>query len=478
VHALGAHQSAAPADPALSRREWLKLGSCGFGSLALASLAANSAAASSSAASFSAAGPLAPRSPHFPAKAKRVIFLFMNGGPSQHDTLDYKPQLYADGGKTGKNKQKLLAPLWSFSQYGQSGLWISELFPHLAKQADRLCVINSMQTDSRAHPLATPLLHTGSFQSVRPSMGAWVLYGLGNPNANLPGYITVKPTRTFGGPSNYGSAFLPSAYQATRIGWEGQPVKDAKLSHLSSQEVMPGVSQGVLDLTQTMNRQLLQRTAGDPDIQGVIDALDLSAHMEHSVPEVLDLTRESASTLAMYGIGKERTDDFGRQCLMARRLVEAGVRFVELANRGWDQHSALDTILPKRCQEVDQPIAALLTDLQQRGMLDDTLVFWGGEFGRQPETQILSGKVALGRDHNATGYTVWLAGGGVRGGLAYGATDEYGYEAVENPVHLHDLHATMLHLLGLDHLRLTFRYAGRDFRLTDVYGNVVHDLVA
>ena len=478
MHALGAHQSAAPADPALSRREWLKLGSCGFGSLALASLAANSAAASSSAASFSAAGPLAPRSPHFPAKAKRVIFLFMNGGPSQHDTLDYKPQLYADGGKTGKNKQKLLAPLWSFSQYGQSGLWISELFPHLAKQADRLCVINSMQTDSRAHPLATPLLHTGSFQSVRPSMGAWVLYGLGNPNANLPGYITVKPTRTFGGPSNYGSAFLPSAYQATRIGWEGQPVKDAKLSHLSSQEVMPGVSQGVLDLTQTMNRQLLQRTAGDPDIQGVIDALDLSAHMEHSVPEVLDLTRESASTLAMYGIGKERTDDFGRQCLMARRLVEAGVRFVELANRGWDQHSALDTILPKRCQEVDQPIAALLTDLQQRGMLDDTLVFWGGEFGRQPETQILSGKVALGRDHNATGYTVWLAGGGVRGGLAYGATDEYGYEAVENPVHLHDLHATMLHLLGLDHLRLTFRYAGRDFRLTDVYGNVVHDLVA
>jgi hypothetical protein len=402
----------------------------------------------------------------------------MNGGPSQHDTLDYKPQLYADGGKTGKNKQKLLAPLWSFSRHGQSGLWISELFPHLARQADRLCVINSMQTGSRAHPLAIPLLHTGSFQSVRPSMGAWILYGLGNPNANLPGYITIKPTRTFGGPSNYGSAFLPSAYQATRIGWEGQPVKDARLNHLTSQEVMPGVSQGVLDLTQTMNQQLLQRTANNTDIQGVIDALDLSAHMEHSVPEVLDLTGESAATLAMYGIGKQRTDDFGRQCLMARRLVEAGVRFVELANSGWDQHSGLDTVLPKRCQEVDQPIAALLTDLQQRGLLDETLVFWGGEFGRQPETQVLSGKVALGRDHNAAGYTVWLAGGGVRPGLAYGATDEYGYEAVENPVHLHDLHATMLHLLGLDHLRLTFSYAGRDFRLTDVHGNVVHDLIA
>ena len=224
-------------------------------------------------------------------------------------------------------------------------------------------------------------------------------------------------------------------------------------------------------------QQLLQRTGSNPDIQGVIDALDLSAHMEHSVPEVLDLTQESAATLAMYGIGKERTDDFGRQCLTARRLVEAGVRFVELANSGWDQHSGLDTVLPKRCQEVDQPIAALLADLQQRGLLDETLVFWGGEFGRQPETQVLSGKVALGRDHNAAGYTLWLAGGGIRGGLAYGATDEYGYEAVENPVHLHDLHATMLHLLGLDHLRLTFRYAGRDFRLTDVHGNVVHDLI-
>ncbi|HIG29385.1 MAG TPA: DUF1501 domain-containing protein [Verrucomicrobiales bacterium] len=460
--------SSVPGQHALSRREWLKLGSCGFGSLALAGLAANS----------SMAGPLTPRSHHFAPKAKRVIFLFMNGGPSQQDTFDYKPKLYVDGGKKGKNKQNLLAPLWDFSQHGQSGLWISELFPHLAKQADRLCVINSMQTDSRAHPLAIPLLHTGSFQFVRPSMGAWVLYGLGSPNTNLPGYITIKPTRTFGGPSNYGSAFLPSAYQATRIGWEGRPVKDAKISHLAPNEDFPGLSRGVLKLTQTLNRELLKRSADNSEIQGVIDSLNLSNHMEQTVPEVMDLNKESPETLASYGIGQKRTDDFGRQCLTARRLVEAGVRFVELANSGWDHHSSLDTGLPKRCEEVDQPIAALLADLQHRGLLDETLVFWGGEFGRQPETQILSGEVALGRDHNAAGYTVWMAGGGVRAGKAYGTTDEYGYEAVENPVHLHDLHATMLHLLGLDHLRLTYRYAGRDFRLTDVHGNVIHDLIA
>ena len=348
----------------------------------------------------------------------------MNGGPSQHDTLDYKPQLYADGGKTGKNKQKLLAPLWSFSRHGQSGLWISELFPHLAEQADRLCVINSMQTGSRAHPLAIPLLHTGSFQFVRPSMGAWVLYGLGNPNANLPGYITIKPTRTFGGPSNYGSAFpaqcLPG--DPDRL---GRQAGEGCHAQQSEQREGTGTFPGSAGPDPNDEPAVAAADRPDADIQGVIDALDLSAHMEHSVPEVLDLTRESAATLAMYGIGKERTDDFGRQCLMARRLVEAGVRFVELANRGWDQHSGLDTVLPKRCQEVDQPIAALLADLQQRGLLDETLVFWGGEFGRQPETQVLSGKVAMGRDHNAAGYTVWLAGGGVRGGMAYGATDEY-----------------------------------------------------
>jgi len=454
--------------PMLSRRDWLKVGSCGFGSLAIAGLTAQK----------TVAGPLAARVSNFAPKAKRVIFLFMNGGPSQHDMFDYKPKLYADGGKIGKNKQALLAPLWEFSQHGEGGLWISELLPHLAKQSDHLCVINSMQTDSRAHPLAIPLLHTGSFQSVRPSMGSWVLYGLGNLTENLPGYVTIKPTRTFGGPSNYGSAFLPSAYQATRIGWEGKPVKDAKIAHMTSNEVVPGVASGVLDFAQSMNRRMLARSHQSPEVKGVIDSLGLSSDMQTTLPGILDINRESKETLDLYGIGTDETDDFGRQCLMARRLVESGVRFVELANSGWDQHSSLDTSLPRRCKSVDQPIAALLIDLERRGMLEDTLVFWGGEFGRQPETQILSGKVALGRDHNAKGYTVWLAGGGVRGGLAYGLTDELGYEAVENKVHLYDLHATMLHLLGMDHKKLTYRYAGRDFRLTDLYGNVVHDVIA
>jgi len=450
-----------------SRRDWLKVGSCGFGSLAIAGLTAQG----------TVAGPLTARLSHFAPKAKRVIFLFMNGGPSQHDMFDYKPKLYADGGKIGKNKQTLLSPLWKFSQHGEGGLWISELLPHLAKQADHLCVIRSMQTDSRAHPLAVPLLHTGSFQSVRPSLGSWIVYGLGNPTENLPGYVTIKPTRTYGGPSNYGSAFLPSAFQATRIGWEGKPVKDAKIAHIASNEVVPGVASGVLEFAQSMNRRLLARTQQSPEVKGVIDSLGLSSEMQATLPDVLDLNRESKETLDLYGIGTGETDDFGRQCLMARRLVESGVRFVEVANDGWDHHTSLDTSLPHRCKSVDQPIAALLIDLQRRGMLEDTLVFWGGEFGRQPETQILSGKVTLGRDHNAKGYTVWLAGGGVRGGLAYGLTDELGYEAVENKVHLYDLHATMLHLLGMDHKKLTYRYAGRDFRLTDVYGKVVHDVI-
>ena len=452
----------------ISRRSWLKLGSCGFGSLALAGLTA----------SKSLAGPQSPRRSHFVPKAKRMIFLFMNGGPSQHDMFDYKPELFANGGKEGKKKKTLMAPMWDFAQHGESGLWISELLPHISKKADQLCVINSMQTDSSAHPLAIPLLHTGSFQFVRPSLGSWVLYGLGSSNENLPGYVTVKPTRTFGGPSNYGNAFLPSAYQATRIGWEGRPIKDAKLKNLTGNGAASGISDGVLDFTQSMNRELLQRSGGDPNVQGVIDSLNLSSKMQEAVPKVIDTKRESQETLDLYGIGGKRTDDFGRQCLMARQLVESGVRFVEVASSGWDHHSAIETGLPRKCEEVDQPIAALLTDLERRGLLDETLVFWGGEFGRQPESQLLEGKSTPGREHNAAGYTIFMAGGGVRGGMAFGKTDELGYEAVENKVHLHDLHATMLHLLGLDHTELTYRYGGRDFRLTDVYGEVVHDIIA
>lgn len=452
----------------VSRRQCLKVGACGFGSVALSALLSKTAVAN----------PLTPKLPHFAPKAKSVIFLFMNGGPSQMDCFDHKPQLTAFQGTKGRKKQKLLASKWSFSQHGQSGLWFSELFPHLAKRADHLCMLLGMQTNSGAHPLAIPLLHTGSFQAVRPSMGSWVLYGLGTENQDLPGFVTIKPTRTFGGPSNYGSAFLPTVLQGTRFGWEGKSLRDAPIGNLSRPGSSVATSARQVELVKTINQGLLGRTQGEPLVQGVIESLDLSGRMESAVPGALDLRRETLSTREMYGVGTRPTDEFGRQCLTARRLVERGVRFVELTHSNWDHHSRIDTSLPKKCRETDQPIAALLTDLLQRGLLDETLVVWSGEFGRQPETQILEGKEAVGRDHNAAGYTAWMAGGGVRGGLAYGATDELGYEAVEGKVHLHDLHATMLHLLGLDHQRLTYRYGGRDFRLTDVHGNVVQEILA
>ncbi len=451
--------------PTLSRRQWLKVGACGLGSLTLTGLIPNR----------SEAGLLTPKAPHFEPRAKRVIFLFINGGPSQFESFDHKPQLKAAGGKKGMKKGTLLAPLYEFAQHGASGMWISEVFPHLAKQADHLCMLNGMTGPSRAHPIAIPMLHTGEFQFVRPSLGAWVLYGLGTENQDLPGFFTVKPTRTFGGPSNYGSAFLPSTFQATRLGWEGQPVKDAAIRNLASHHGLPpDAARGALELAQTMNQQLLGQTE---DVQGVIDSLDLSERMQQAVPEVMNLESETKATLEMYGIGGGPTDDFGRQCLLARRLVESGVRFVELHSSGWDHHSNLDKFNAK-AELIDQPIAALLADLAQRGLLDDTLVLWTGEFGREPETQVLDGKETIGRDHNASGYTAWLAGGGVRAGLTHGTTDELGYKTVEGEVHLHDLHATMLHLLGLDHTKLVYRYGGRDFRLTNIHGNVVHDIIA
>ncbi|MDP6466903.1 MAG: DUF1501 domain-containing protein [Pirellulaceae bacterium] len=450
--------------PILSRRQWLKVGTCGLGSMTLTGLIPNR----------SEAGLLAPRRPHFAPKAKRVIFMFINGGPSQFESFDYKPALKVSSGKKGLKNGKLLGPLWKFAQHGDGGTWVSEVFPHLAKQTDNLCLLNGMQTTSRAHPIAIPTLHTGDFQFVRPSLGSWVLYGLGTENQDLPGFFTIKPTRTFGGPANYGSAFLPSTFQATRLGWEGQSVNNATIRNLiPSHGRTPDAARASLELAQTMSQELLSQTK---DVRGVIDSLELSQRMQQAVPEVMDLSRESKETLEMYGIDKGPTDDFGRQCLLARRLAESGVRFVEISSSGWDHHSNLDKFKTK-AEQIDKPIAALLTDLKRRGLLDDTLVLWTGEFGRTPETQVLDGKEAKGRDHNAEGYTAWLAGGGVRGGLTYGATDELGYEAVEGKVHLHDLHATMLHLLGLDHKRLTYRYGGRDFRLTNVHGNVVHDVI-
>lgn len=450
--------------PLLSRRQLFKVGSCSVGSLALTGTALNQAGA----------GLLVPKQPHFTARAKRVIFLFINGGPSQFESFDYKPSLKAAHGKKGSGKGKLLGPQLEFARHGESGMWVSEAFPHLAKQTDRLCMLNAMQTTSRAHPIAIPVLHTGEFQFVRPSMGSWIVYGLGTENQDLPGFFTIKPTRTFGGPANYSSAFLPSTFQATRLGWQGEAIKQASIRNLTSHHRLPADSvRKTLELAQTMNRKLLGQTE---EVQGVIDSLELSERMQQAVPDVLDLGRETKATLDMYGVDAGRTDDFGRQCLLARRLVESGVRFVEVSSSGWDHHSNLDKFSSK-AEEIDKPIAALLTDLAQRGLLEETLVLWTGEFGRTPDTQILDGKETVGRDHNADGYTAWLAGGGVRAGLAYGTTDELGYKAVDGMVHLHDLHATILHLLGLDHTQLVYRYGGRDFRLTNVHGNVVHDII-
>ncbi len=449
----------------LSRRNWLKTASCGVGALTVSGLAADSASANL----------LAPRRPHFTPKAKRVIFLFMAGGPSQFESFEYKPALKVSGGKTGLKKGRLLAPLARFRQHGESGMWVSDAFPHVARQSDQLCVLNGMSAPSRAHPIAVPMMHTGEFQFLRPSLGAWVVYGLGTENQNLPGFFTIKPTRTFGGPSNYGSAFLPSSFQATRLGWEGKPVKDAGIRNLTSHHGLnQDAASASLRLTQVLNQRVLNQT---DDVRGVMDSLELSDRMQSAVPQVLDISGESKETLAAYGVDAGATDDFGRQCLLARRLVESGVRFVEVSSSGWDHHSGLDKFNGK-AKQVDQPIAALLADLQQRGLLDDTLVLWTGEFGRTPETQVLEGKETIGRDHNAEGFTAWLAGGGVRPGLTYGTTDELGYKVVDGNVHLHDLHATMLHLLGFDHTKLVYRYGGRDFRLTNIHGEVAHEIIA
>jgi hypothetical protein len=319
------------------------------------------------------------------------------------------------------------------------------------------------------------MMHTGGFQFVRPSLGSWILYGLGTENEQLPGFFTIKPTRTFGGPANYGSAFLPSTLQATRVGWGGQPLKEGSIRNLTASHGLSSeASRRSLELAQAMSRRLLAQT---DDVRGVIGSLELSVHMQQAVPTVLDLGRESKETLDLYGIDNKLTDDFGRQCLLARRMVESGVRFVQINTEGWDHHRGIDNF-KKLASRIDRPIAAMLADLAERGLLEETLVVWTGEFGRTPEAQEFGGEAVIGRDHNADGYTAWLAGGGVRGGLTYGKTDELGYKAVEGQVHLHDLHATILHLLGLDHKKLVYRYGGRDFRLTDVHGNVAHDIIA
>lgn len=452
-----------------SRRDLLRT-LPGFGMVALAGMVADDAAR---AAGFS--NPLAPKTPHFKARAKRVVMITMRGGPSHVDTFDYKPALAKHAGETVPNdkSRKLLPSPFKFAPQGSSGLIISELYPHVAKHADDLCLLNGMHTDVPNHPQSFLMLHTGEFRFARPSLGAWTLYGLGTENQDLPGFVTISPPSRFGGSQNFGAGFLPAIYQGTTIGQSGQPLAGAEISNLTPDHIQTDAQRQQLDLVQQLNREFLQRKNENQELEGVIESYELAFRMQGSLPEVMDIQRESAATLDMYGIGPVATGkgakagggaaDFGRQCLMARRLLEAGVRFVEVCHEGWDQHNGLQEKLTANAAATDQPIGALLTDLKQRGLLSDTLVVWGGEFGRTP-----GGQSTNGRDHNSRGFSMWMAGGGVRGGQRYGATDEFGYEAVENKMHHRDLHATMLHLLGLDHERLTYRYGGRDYKLTGV----------
>jgi hypothetical protein len=451
----------------ISRREMLKTASCGFGLVALADLCARAAA------SESTNNPLAAKPPHFKPRAKRVIFMFMGGAPSHVDTFDYKPRLQADSGKTsdakGNKGRKLMKSPFKFSQHGQNGLWFPEVLPNLAEHADDLCLLNSMYTDLPAHPNATLMMHTGNFRFTRPSMGAWTLYGLGTENSELPGFITLNGQG--GSPANYGSAFLPAAYQGTLI--QGLERNRSAIANIDNAKVSDELQRKQLDLLATLNRERLEKDKFNPGLEGVIESYELAFKMEGALPRVMDISEETEATQKAYGIGIRGTANFGRQCLLARRFAEAGVRFIEVGTGGWDQHNNLKAKLTTNCHSIDKPIAALLADLKQRDMLKDTLVVWGGEFGRTPGSQ--NGD---GRDHNAAGFSMWMAGGGVKGGYRHGATDEHGVAAVEKKMHINDLHATMLYLLGLDHEKLTYQYSGRAIRLTDLAGVVAKDIVA
>ena len=430
--------------------------------------------------------PLASRLAHHAPRAKRILFLFMKGGPSQVDTFDYKPRLQKDHGKPlpfdkprvqFADTGKLLGSPWTFSQHGECGLPVSELFPHTARHADDLCVINSVHGTNAAHGGALLKLHTGSDNFVRPSIGSWVSYGLGTENGDLPAFVTICPTLAHGGVKNWGSAFLPAPFQGTPIGNASLSSADARVPYLDNPRHSRQLQRLKLDLLGRFNRQHLDDFGEDGRLEARINSFELAFRMQGEIPGIQDLSQESSATHKLYGLDEKITEDFGRQCLLARRFLERGVRFVQVTHSDtmvqWDQHANLLSGHTKNAKEVDRPIAGLLTDLKARGLLEDTLVWWGGEFGRTPCVQ-----GSNGRDHNPEGFTMWLAGGGAKPGLRYGATDEFGYYAAEDKVHIHDLHATILHLLGLDHEQLTYRYAGRDFRLTDVYGDVVQDVIA
>ncbi|HUQ68817.1 MAG TPA: DUF1501 domain-containing protein [Planctomycetaceae bacterium] len=452
----------------LSRRSLLQQSACGFAGLSLAAMAQEAAS--------SEAG-LGTPLPHLVPRARRVIFLFMWGGPSHVDLFDYKPRLNdfagkpvtpeAFGGKQPPGGDILGSP-FKFQQHGEGGVWISELFPQLAQHADRLCVIRSLHTDGSAHGEALLNLHTGHSNLLRPSVGAWVSYGLGSDSENLPAFITISPPRGHGGVQNYGSAFLPAVHQGTAIGAAEIPIANAKISNIANPTIDRSTQREQLSLIQALNRQHLESTQADRGIEGLIASYELAFRMQSAIPQIMSLSDETPETLDLYGVDQEPTNNFARQCLLARKFAEQGVRYIQVStDYTWDHHTKNNDGLVKECAKVDKPIAGLLTDLARRGLLDDTLVVWGAEFGRTPTVEN-----ADGRNHHPAAFTMWMAGGGVRGGLTYGSTDDFGFHPIENPVHIHDFHATLLYALGLDHKRLTYRYAGRDFRLTDVFGNV------
>ena len=428
--------------------------------------------------------PLAPRKPHFPAKAKRVIFLFMTGGVSHVDTFDHKQKLFTDVGREvkldhpetrnrpGYERIFLKRPQWEFSRHGQCGMEISTLFPEVARHADDLCLIRSLHTDHSNHYNATLGMHTGSFAFARPSIGSWVTYGLGTENRNLPGFVAIAPAQTYAGSQVYASDFLPGAHQGTRIVPGAEPVADI------APRVPRNRQRAELDLLATLNQRFGASESDDPVLSARIRSFETAFGMQMAVPEVFDFAKETDATLGLYGLRRGQVDGFGWQCLAARRLVERGVRFVELIDTGssgnWDSHGDMMDHA-RLARNVDRPIAGLLADLKARGMLDDTLVVWTTEFGRTPFNNVADAK---GREHHSWAFSSWIAGAGVKGGLTYGSTDDYGIRPADDPVHVHDFHATLLHLMGLDHKRLTYRHNGRDYRLTDVHGNVVHGVLS
>jgi hypothetical protein len=469
-----------------SRRRFLQSAGNGFGWLALAAMIAQERAVAAPAESRAASSPLSPRAPHHRPRVRRVIYLFMHGGPSHVDLFDPKPELVRLAGqplpesfgpvmtrrKVAANP--LLAPVRPFRPRGESGLEISDFLPHLAQCADDLCVLRSCHGDSVNHPQSVYQMNTGSILMGRPCLGSWVAYGLGTENQDLPAFVVLPDPGggVKGGPPAWGSGYLPATYQGTTM----RPGK-SPLLHLRAGEDGPVRDQRRwLDFVQAHNREHLAAHGGQDELSARIAAYELAFRMQAAAPEAVALSQETAATQQMYGLDQPETAEFGTRCLLARRLIERGVRFVQLYagdTNGWDAHNDVLKNHGDMCRRTDRPVAALLHDLKQRGLWDDTLVIWGGEFGRMPMSE-----QGAGRDHNPWGYTVWMAGGGVRGGMAYGATDAVGLRATEHPVHVHDLHATILHLLGLDHEQLTFFHQGRDQRLTDVAGKVVREILA